>query len=178
GNATTTPGPTPTPTTGPAPRTTTGPAPTTTPGPNTTFAPNTTQPSPTTTPGTSTTPGPTTTPAPSPAPYPTGFFKGSGTVAGATFNISALFSDTTTVLENMNVTVPGIPPIQIEQLPYTMIGTRLNITDFSKVPSAFRQFIQIAKIDYYSGNQTIFFSIPGVVNVTLSRPPSSRRLKR
>ncbi|KAF4754726.1 hypothetical protein FOZ62_026712, partial [Perkinsus olseni] len=33
-------------------------------------------------------------------PYPTGFFNGSGTVAGATFNISALFSDNTTVLED------------------------------------------------------------------------------
>ncbi|KAF4652398.1 hypothetical protein FOL46_009759 [Perkinsus olseni] len=110
-------------------------------------------------------------------PYPTGFFSGSGTVAGATFNISALFSDTTTVLEDMNVTVPGIPPIQIEQLPYTMIGTRLNITDFSKVPSEFRQFIK-TEIDYYSGNQTIVFSIPGVVSVKLTHPHSSRRLKR
>ncbi|KAF4653129.1 hypothetical protein FOZ61_009191, partial [Perkinsus olseni] len=111
-------------------------------------------------------------------PYPTGFFNGSGTVAGATFNISALFSNTTTVLEDMNVTVPGLPLIQIEQLPYTMIGTRLNITDFSKVPSEFRSFIKIAEIDYYSGNQTIVFSIPGVVSVKLTHPHSSRRLKR
>ncbi|KAF4736174.1 hypothetical protein FOZ63_014520 [Perkinsus olseni] len=169
GNATTTPGPTPTPTTGPAPTTTPGPTPTPTTGPASTTTPgtDTTQPGPTTSPT-------STTPTTSPVAHPTGLYVDGGHQRGTYYRVSVSFSGSSTVLDHLNITIFGFPPAIGEGLPYSMAGNKIVILDYNSIPAAARPLAKQVTLEYDRDDDSIAFSIPGVISITLHRPSPSR----
>ncbi|KAF4658862.1 hypothetical protein FOL47_007798 [Perkinsus chesapeaki] len=190
---TTEPGPTttaepgPTTTAEPGPTTTAEPGPTTTaePGPTTTAEPGpttTAEPGPTTTaePGPTTTaePGPTTTAAPVHPGYPTGLYEGSTTLGETTVTARALFAESETLVQEMNVTVASTN-IQLTNLPYEIDGANIQLTDLSSIPEAYRGLIAGATLTYDQDAETITFSLDSLgLSIVLGRPTTRRRLIR
>ncbi|KAF4663675.1 hypothetical protein FOL47_005592 [Perkinsus chesapeaki] len=112
---------------------------------------------PTTSPGPTTThtPGPTTT-APPGYEHPVGTYAGNTTNGTATYEMSALFPETKTIVQELNVTISGVNVV-LSGISYTMWGPVI-ILNYTDIPAGRYALLEVSLI-YFSEAETIEVSI-------------------
>ncbi|KAF4657075.1 hypothetical protein FOL47_008615, partial [Perkinsus chesapeaki] len=110
--------------------------------------------------------------------HPTGTFVGNTSLGAVTVAVTALFAETETVIQELNVTLTGLN-LQLQNIPYNMEGSKINITDFSAIPETYRALIEGASLTYDSSAETITFSIPAPpLSVVLHKQSSLSNMLR
>ncbi|KAF4691873.1 hypothetical protein FOZ60_014514 [Perkinsus olseni] len=106
--------------------------------------------------------------------HPTGLYVDGGHQRGTYYRVSVFFSGSSTVLDHLNITIFGFPPAIGEGLPYSMAGNKIVILDYNSIPAAARPLAKQVTLEYDRDDDSIAFSIPGVISITLHRPSPSR----